>query len=93
MKLSQALAAGMRPIPVRPSRQGHVGARPTGTPCTGRILAHGARSACGADSPLTDPTRVDAVLGGSTGVTLQASVETDRSRNRQQARKPRPVAG
>lgn len=102
MKLSQALgrwyvAEYLFAHPAKGMVAEVIGARPTGTPVhRGRIVADGGQlrlQLVALDSPLTAPTRVDAVLGGSTGVTLQASVETDRSRNRQQARKPRPVAG
>jgi len=74
-----------------------VGVRPTGTVVhSGLIVADGTGLRLqlqALDSPLAAPTRVTATLGTAGGVALEARVETDRSRNRNQARTPRPVAG
>lgn len=74
-----------------------VGVRPTGTVVhSGRIVAEGTALRLelqALDSPLTAPTRINATLGAAAGVVLQAQVEPDRSRQRNQARKPRPLPG
>lgn len=72
-----------------------IGARASGTVVhRGRIVTDGAMLRLelqALDSPLTAPTRVSAALGAAAGVSLEAQVEPDRSRNRQQARAPRPL--
>jgi hypothetical protein len=74
-----------------------IGVRPTGTVVhSGRIVAAGAALRLelqALDSPLAAPMRVSATLGTAAGVVLQAHAEPDRSRQRNQPRKPRPVAG
>jgi hypothetical protein len=74
-----------------------IGVRPTGTVVhSGRIVAEAGTLRLelqALDSPLSAPMRASATLGTTAGVALQAHAEPDRSRQRNQARKPRPVAG
>jgi hypothetical protein len=74
-----------------------IGVRPTGTVVhSGRIVAEGSALRLelqALDSPLTTPMRVSATLGTAAGVVMQALAEPDRSRQRNQPRKPRPVTG
>lgn len=74
-----------------------IGVRPTGTVVhSGRIVAEGSALRLelqALDTPLAAPMRLSATLGTAAGVVLQAQAEPDRSRQRNQARKPRPVPG
>jgi hypothetical protein len=74
-----------------------IGARPTGTVVhSGRIVAEGSGLRLelqALDSPLSTPMRVTGSFGSPAGVMLQAHAEPDRSRQRNQPRKPRPVTG
>jgi hypothetical protein len=71
--------------------------RPTGTVVlSGSIVADGRALRMqlqALDSPLAAPTRVTATLGTAAGVALEARVEADRSRNRNEPRSPRAAAG
>jgi hypothetical protein len=74
-----------------------IGVRPTGTVVhSGSIVADGTALRLqfqALDSPLAAPTRVTATLGTAAGVALEARVEADRTRNRNQPRSPRAIAG